>query len=198
MKLSRDGLQFIADREGYRSEPYNDGAVSEKYPKGHATIGYGHLLHYGAVTPADRIGWAHMNRARALDLLRMDASSAVTTVNRLVRPPLSQAQFDALVSLVFNIGGGAFGKSTLLRVLNQGSYRETADQFLRWDKAGGKTLLGLTRRRQAERKMFLEGEKVKRWEARLERVRADAKRSGWTLRRRIYGRALKALIASRT
>ena len=198
MKLSKAGLEFIAGREGLRLEPYNDGAVSDKYPKGHASIGYGHLIHKGQVTQQDRVAWAHMNRARALDLLRMDAAVAEAAVNREVHVALSQAQFDALVSLAFNIGTGAFKGSTLVRVLNQGNYREAADQFLRWDRAGMKVLPGLTHRRQAEREMFLEGEKVKRWEARLERVRADAAKHGWTLRRRIYARTLKALIGART
>ena len=71
-----------------------------------------------------------------------------------VKVPLAQHQFDALVVLAYNIGLGAFRTSTLLRLLNKGELSAAASQFDRWNKAGGKTLAGLTRRRAAERKLF--------------------------------------------
>jgi len=76
-------------------------------------------------------------------------------VNKTVKVPLTSNQFSALVSLCFNIGIGAFQKSTLVRVLNQGNYGEAANQFLRWNQGGGKVLAGLVRRRQRERELFL-------------------------------------------
>ncbi|KQD16250.1 lysozyme [Acinetobacter baumannii] len=69
--------------------------------------------------------------------------------------PLTQNQFDALVSLAYNIGSGAFKGSTLLKLLNKGDYKGAADQFLVWNKAGGKVMKGLVRRREAERALFL-------------------------------------------
>ena len=68
--------------------------------------------------------------------------------------PLTQNQFDALVSLTYNIGSGAFNNSTLLK-LNKGDYQGAADQFLVWNKADGKVMKGLVRRREAERALFL-------------------------------------------
>jgi lysozyme len=77
-------------------------------------------------------------------------------VNRCVTVALSQGEFDALASLVFNIGCGAFGKSTLVKLLNGGDFDAAAKEFRRWDKQGGNVLAGLTRRRAAEAKLFEE------------------------------------------
>jgi len=76
-------------------------------------------------------------------------------VERRLKVEVSQAQFDAMVSLAFNVGLGAFGKSTLLRLVNRGAYSAAADQFGRWVYAGGRKLRGLVRRRQAERELFV-------------------------------------------
>ena len=84
------------------------------------------------------------------DLKRFEAS-----VNNLVKVPLSQNQFDALVSLVYNIGSGNFASSTLLKKLNAKDYAGAAEQFPRWNKGGGKVMKGLVRRRDAERALFL-------------------------------------------
>lgn len=86
----------------------------------------------------------------AHDLNRFESS-----VNKLVEVPLSQNQFDALVSLTYNIGQTAFSNSTLLKKLNAKDYQGAADQFLRWNKGGGKVMKGLVRRREAERALFL-------------------------------------------
>ncbi len=77
-------------------------------------------------------------------------------MHRLVTVDLDQDQFDALVSFTFNLGAGNLQSSTLLKLLNQGEYTQAADQFLRWNKAGGRVLPGLTRRREAERALFLQ------------------------------------------
>ncbi|MEG5623927.1 lysozyme, partial [Enterobacter hormaechei] len=76
-------------------------------------------------------------------------------VSRLVKVGLTQGQFDALVSFTYNLGARSLSTSTLLRKLNAGDYAGAADEFLRWNKAGGKVLNGLTRRREAERALFL-------------------------------------------
>ena len=75
-------------------------------------------------------------------------------VNNLVTVGLNQNQFDAMVSWVYNLGGGNLKASTLLKVLNSGDYAGVPEQMLRWNKAGGKVLEGLTRRRQAEADLF--------------------------------------------
>lgn len=117
------------------------------------------------------IGWGHtktakqgmvITEAQAEQLLRQDLDWVEATIKRLVKVPLKQNQFDALASLIFNIGGGAFTKSTVLRKLNAGDYKGAADAFLMWDKqrdrqTGQMTKLrGLTIRRNEERALFNE------------------------------------------
>ncbi len=194
MRLSQAGIDLIVDAEGEVLHAYDDGG---RPGVGNCTIGVGHLLHLGPCTPGDIQRWKNLSHAGAMALLQQDATKFEAGVAHLVKVPLTPNQHAALVSLAFNIGLGAFGGSTLLRVLNQGQYREAADQFLRWDKDDNRVLPGLTKRRKAERKLFLKGidaAKVKRWEARLATVRTQAKRGGWSLTRRVYARVLKKLI----
>jgi GH24 family phage-related lysozyme (muramidase) len=143
MRISDEGLALIAEFEGFVDHPYNDAA-------GHATIGYGHLLHHGPVTAADNRRWGTMSRAEGQKLLRKDVRSREAAVSSLVKVPLNQGQFDALVSFVFNLGEGALRESTLLRKLNAGDYSAVPSELARWNKAGGRVLPGLVRRRQAE------------------------------------------------
>lgn len=116
------------------------------------TIGYGH-------TKTARRGMV-ITEAQAEELLRQDLAWVEDVIDRFVKVPLTQNQHDALGSLIFNIGGGAFSKSTVLRRLNAGDYKGAADAFLMWDKQRDRTtgkmntLRGLTRRRQEERAMF--------------------------------------------
>jgi len=91
---------------------------------------------------------------QVLDLLSQDVNPAAAAVTTRVTVTLSQNQFDALVSFTFNVGIGAFSGSTLLKVLNQGQYNQVPDQLLRWNKAGGKVVPGLTNRRQNEIKLW--------------------------------------------
>ncbi len=84
-----------------------------------------------------------------------DLAQCERAVNRLVKVTLTQNQFDALVSFVFNVGSGNLQSSTLLRKLNSGDYKGAADEFLRWNKAAGKVMNGLVARRTAEREFFL-------------------------------------------
>jgi lysozyme len=148
MRLSHAGVELIARFEGFVPRPYNDAA-------GHATIGFGHLIHHGPVTASDRRNWGTMSRARGLALLADDAREAAGAVEQAVQVALSQEQFDALVSFTFNVGGGAFRSSTLLRKLNAGERHGAADELLRWSRAGGRVLEGLLTRRRAERALFL-------------------------------------------
>lgn len=137
------GLDLIKRFEGLRLNAYRDAV-------GVWTIGYGHTR---SARPGQKI-----TRAMADDLL---ASTDLPVYERAVRKhvevPLSQHQFDALVSLAFNIGTGAFRDSTLLSELNRRDYVAAARQFERWVFAGGKRLNGLVRRRKAERALFESG-----------------------------------------
>ena len=151
MTISDEGLELIASFEGFRAELYND-------PAGHATIGYGHLVHLGPIDGSEPAQFKRpLTKAQALDLLRSDAERFVTTVRKAVDVPLTQSRFDALVSFVFNVGGGNFKESTLLRKLNAGDYEGARNEFGKWNKAGGKVLPGLVRRRAAEAAMFAVG-----------------------------------------
>lgn len=136
------GLTLIKSFEGLSLEKYRDAV-------GKWTIGYGHLI-----LPNENFPQA-LSKVEAEDLLRADLGTTERGIHRLVTVALNQNQFDALVAFAFNVGLGNLQNSTLLRLLNQGQYQEAADQFPRWNKAGGKILAGLTRRRDAERALFM-------------------------------------------
>ena len=135
---------------GFAATPY-------PCPAGHRTIGWGHRLQRGERFPKP------LTAEAAHALLVADVQEAAQTVTEAVRVRLTQSMFDALVSFVFNLGAAKFRPSTLLAQLNAGTYHAAADQFLRWNKATDpKTkkkivLPGLTRRREAERALFLQG-----------------------------------------
>jgi len=141
MNISRAGLTLIKDFEKLRLTAYLDAV-------GVWTIGYGHTR---SALPGMQI-----SEARALDLLSQDVEDAEFTVQRFVRAPITQYQFDALVSLVFNIGGGAFKSSTILRLINERAEPlRIGAEFKRWVYGNGKKLGGLELRRAAERRMYL-------------------------------------------
>lgn len=150
MKLSRKGLELIASFEGIVLHPYND-------PVGYATIGVGHLIRRGRVTPADKVKYQGFTRKDAFDLLRRDIVPREVAISHSLKRKVTQDQFDALVSLAFNVGVGAVVGSTLMRKLNAGDTKGAADEFLKWDMAAGRHLPGLHTRRVAERKLFLRG-----------------------------------------
>lgn len=146
---SSTGRARIESREGVVLSEYKDSA-------GILTIGVG--LTSAAVEPRVTAGLTITTR-QASEILSRDLAIFVAAVNASVKVPLNQNEFDALVSLAFNIGAGAFKGSTLLRKLNAGDRKGAADQFLVWNKitVNGKkqSLRGLTTRREAERKQFL-------------------------------------------
>lgn len=148
MQTSEKGIALIKAHEGLRLEAYPDPAHGWSVP----TIGYGHTSAAGApaVTKGMRI-----TEAGATEILRTDLRKFERYVLDAVTVPLNQNQFDALVSFTFNLGPGNLRKSTLLRKLNARDYAGAADQFPAWNKAGGKVLNGLTKRRNAERALFL-------------------------------------------
>ena len=145
MNINSRGLDLIKKCEDLRLKAYLDSA-------GAPTIGYGHT------GPDVRLGMT-ITEEEAERLLLMDVASAERAVTRQVRVTLTENQFSALVSFVFNVGSRALTASTLLRKLNKGKYLEAADEFLKWNKAtvrGKLTVLpGLTSRRAMERALFL-------------------------------------------
>ena len=119
-------------------------------PAGVWTIGYGHT---DGVKEGDEITQQEADR-----LLASDVDLFTAGVQRLVTSDINRNQLGALTSFAFNVGLGNLRHSTLLRLVNKGDFVGAANQFPRWNKAGGKVLAGLTRRREAERKLFLKEE----------------------------------------
>jgi lysozyme len=141
LTYSKTGLALTEQFEGCRLTAYQDQV-------GVWTIGYGH-------TGPDVTPGLTITQQQAEDLLASDVSSAASAVNNFVTVQLTQNEFDALVDFVFNLGSGAFAKSTLLRSLNAGQFATAAAQFDEWDHAGGAVVAGLLRRRQAETNLFI-------------------------------------------
>jgi lysozyme len=137
------GTKLTEGFEGCRLVAYQD-------VRGVWTIGYGH-------TGSDVREGQMCSPEQADYWLQEDMAWATGVVNREVKVPVTQEEFNALVDLVFNIGGGNFDSSTLLRELNAGDYAGAAEQFARWDMAGGKVVAGLLRRRLAEADLFKTG-----------------------------------------
>lgn len=135
-------IDKIKEHEGLRLQAYLP------TPNDVWTIGYGH-------TSTAKRGMV-ITEEQAEALLRKDIAWVEDAINTKVVVPLNQNQYDALASLIYNIGAGAFSSSTLLRLLNMGDYEGAANQFPRWNKQKGKVLKGLTRRREEERQLFLE------------------------------------------
>ena len=147
MRISNRGLDLIKDFEGFSSRPY-------LCPAGVPTIGYGSTYYEGGrhVTMDDRT----VTEERATAILAHQVDDIYgAAVNRYVTRHLTQGQFDALASFAYNLGSGNLKSSTLLKKVNQKKDASAAKQFLRWNRAGGKVLKGLTRRREAERKLYL-------------------------------------------
>ncbi len=141
MDISENGLDLIRKHEGLRLQAY-------LCPAGVLTIGYGH-------TGADVKTGMKIDISQANALLSKDVERFEKSVNDLVRVPMTQGMFDALVGFAFNLGAGSLKGSTLLAKLNANDSQGAADEFLRWNKANGKVLDGLTARRESERELFL-------------------------------------------
>ncbi len=139
--LSAAGLLSIASWEGFQSEAYIP--IEGDVP----TLGFGH-------TEGVRLGDS-VTVPQALTLLRADVREAEQGVLSCVRVPLSQGEFDAFVSLAFNIGATAFCSSTLVRKLNAGDYEGACEEIKRWHFSGGASVPGLVNRRQAEFEMCM-------------------------------------------
>ena len=139
--ISQQGIDFIKRHEGFSSLPYLCAAGKE-------TIGYGHVIKQGEQFPCG------LTEKQAEDILYDDLAEAEQCIFDNVIVDLLPNQFDALVSLIFNIGTKAFEKSTLLRMLNSEQFEEAGKQFLRWIYANGKVVYGLQKRREKEKRLF--------------------------------------------
>ena len=146
MKTGLNGLNLIKEKEGLRLKPYLCSA-------GVATIGYGSTMYADGrkVTLKD----AAISEKQALELLANTLGKYEKAVNDYVKVQLTQNEFDALVSFTYNLGAGNLLSSTLLKKINAGDKAGAANQFDVWNKAGGKVLEGLVKRRAAEKALFL-------------------------------------------
>lgn len=150
MKINEKGLQIIKDSETLKLERYI-------CPGGYPTIGWGHRIRPGEQ-------YTIITEAQAEELLRNDIAQAERAVSDLVTVPLTENQFSALVSFVFNVGSDidtdaipeGLGDSKLLKYLNAGMYLKAANEFPKWKRSNGKVLNGLIVRRAKERSLFLE------------------------------------------
>jgi lysozyme len=141
LTLSASALVGIAVHEGYRGEAYTP--VKGDVP----TIGFGTTA---GVKPGDRIEPVQALVRKLADVQRFEGA-----LQQCVRVPLHQHEYDAFLSLAYNIGPGAFCGSTLVRRLNAGDYAGACAEILRWDRFRGEPLRGLTLRRQAENRQCL-------------------------------------------
>lgn len=160
MDISANGIDLIKRFEGCRLIAYRDG-------RGIATIGFGHTA---GVDMDMRI-----TQDQADSFLHDDLQEFCGYVNRYVKVPLTQNQFDAMVSFTYNLGPGTLWHSRLLADVNHSDFENAADEFLKYDHSGGARVLGLTRRRTAERDLFVAsdtaelasnptfGTKIKQW-----------------------------------
>jgi lysozyme len=145
MDTSPDGIKRIIQREGCKLKAYKDSG-------GVLTICVGHTSAAGP--PKVRPGMT-ATPAECKAMLEHDLSAFEDVVERAVKVPVSQNEFDALVSLCYNIGPAAFRRSSVVRHLNKGYRAAAADAFLMWVKVKGKTIRGLVNRRHGERDQFL-------------------------------------------
>jgi lysozyme len=154
MQMSSHGLELLEQWEGFKTTVYKDSA-------GLPTIGVGHLLTKSELSSGkitiNGVPVSYENgltEQQVTDLLAQDVKPAAAAVNKNVKVPLNQNQFDVLVSFTFNVGVGAFTGSTLLKVLNQSHYDQVPTQLLRWTRAGGHQVQGLVNRRDNEIKLW--------------------------------------------
>jgi len=144
MKISTNGLRLKKYFESCKLQAYPDPGSADGNPW---TIGWGH-------TGKEVIKGLIWTQEQADAALEKSADKFSAGVGSLLSIPVNQSQFDALVCLAYNIGTGALSSSTLLKMINSGDFEGAAAQFLRWNKNDGKVMLGLARRRLAEKYLF--------------------------------------------
>jgi lysozyme len=147
MAVNDATIRLITEFEGFVPTWYKD-------PVGIWTVAFGHTDAAGKPTYAETVG-DKFTREQGMDILRRDLEQYEAAVDRHVTVPLNANQRGALTSFTYNLGEGNLKKSTLLKKLNAGDYDGASKEFYKWNKAGGKILAGLTRRREAERQLFV-------------------------------------------
>jgi len=162
--INQAGIDLIKSFEGIRDgDKLTPNFDAYLCPAGYWTIGYGHVVRSGGVMLKGKSNEQAARNAypsgltlqQCEELLQTDLRDFCRAVESFAKVQITDNQFAALVSLAYNIGQGAFSKSTLLKLLNSGKYGDAAGQFEVWNKGGGKVLAGLTRRRIAEKMLFL-------------------------------------------
>lgn len=146
MDTNAKGLELIKKYEGFRSNAYRD-------PVGIWTIGYGHTSAAGAPVVTANM---NISKEEGEKILRRDLAKFEDAVQRAVKVPLNSNQFSALVSFCYNVGEGAFKSSSVLKAVNARNFSEVPRRLSLWNKAGGKVLPGLVKRRAAEGALFME------------------------------------------
>lgn len=147
MKTSKKGLDIIKEFEGFRAKPYLCSA-------GIPTIGYGSTFYDNGFKV--KLSDQPISKEKALELFAKTLIKYEQAVEKAITVDISQNEFDACVSLCYNIGVTNFASSTLVKMINSGDAKlNIAEQFLKWNKANGKVISGLTRRREAEKVLFL-------------------------------------------
>lgn len=150
LRCRTDGLAIIKRYESFQPKLYN-------CPANHCTIGYGHKVHDGPIDgrESEKRFAGGITEERAFALLLEDCKNkAEAFIKSAIDVPLKQCQFDALCSLCYNIGGGNFMGSTLVKKLNAGDIAGAKSEFPRWNKYNGKESAGLIARRKAEAELF--------------------------------------------
>lgn len=144
--INKEALNIIKNGEGLSLSPYLDSV-------GIPTIGYGNTYYLDGkkVSLCDK----PLTIEQAENLLMLSLKEYEEGVKELVKVPINENQFGALVSFAYNVGLGNLAKSTLLKKLNSSDYLGASEEFLRWNKAGGKVLNGLIKRRKQEKELFL-------------------------------------------
>lgn len=148
MRISTAGLELIKQFEAFEPQPYRDAV-------GIPTIGYGATYYPGGERV--RMSDLPITEPDASDMLEQMVQRYADGIERYVQVPIASPMFDALVSWAYNVGLESARTSTLMRLLNAGDYLGAAEQFIKWNRAGGRELRGLTRRRLAERDLYLQG-----------------------------------------
>ena len=162
-QLTQEAIELIKHFESLHDGDESEVGLQPKLcPAGIATIGWGHAVSENGEFLRGAKGLARalelypaMTEDEAESLLKHDLNNFAVHVTTLLRVPVTDGQYSALVSLCYNIGINAFRTSTVLRELNEGNFTKAANAFRMWVKSGGKELKGLVRRREAERRMFL-------------------------------------------
>lgn len=146
MKVNQATVDLVKQFEGFRAEAYRD-------PVGVWTVGYGTTAAAGlGIVPKQGM---RITEAEAGKLLKRGLEKFAREISPVITAPINENEFGAFLSLAYNIGHGAFARSTALRRFNAGDKRGAADAILMFNKAGGKVMRGLERRREAERALFL-------------------------------------------